>query len=75
MEAGANVVTISNQLQDLQRLQAEYPTIEIACVDLRDWESTRKTVDSLGVFDGLVNNAGVAIIEPFLECTPTNFDQ
>ncbi|KAI8435936.1 hypothetical protein MSG28_004104 [Choristoneura fumiferana] len=72
---GANVVTISNQLEDLQRLQAEYPTIETACVDLRDWDSTRKTVDSLGVFDGLVNNAGVAIIEPFLECTQTNFDQ
>ncbi|XP_063361692.1 L-xylulose reductase-like [Cydia amplana] len=72
---GANVVTISNQPDELHTLKSEYPTIETAYVDLCDWVATRKAVESLGVFDGLVNNAGVAIIEPFLECTPTSFDR
>ncbi|KAJ2946013.1 hypothetical protein O0L34_g4933 [Tuta absoluta] len=72
---GANVVTISNQQENLDKLKKEYPSIEVACVDLRDWDKTRAVVESLGAFDGLVNNAGIAIIESFLECKPHNFDE
>ncbi|CAG9786190.1 unnamed protein product [Diatraea saccharalis] len=72
---GANVVTISNQPENLKKLKQQYPSIEVAAVDLRNWEQTREIVDSLGVFDGLVNNAGVAIIEPFMEATPSSFDE
>ncbi|XP_026725278.1 L-xylulose reductase-like [Trichoplusia ni] len=71
----ANVVVLSNQPDNLEKLKEEYPAIETVCVDLRNWEETRKAVDSLGVFDGLVNNAGIAIIEPFLECTPESLDE
>lgn len=68
-------MTLSNQPDQLEKLKKEYPSIEIASVDLRDWDKTREIVDSLGIFDGLVNNAGVAIIESFLECKPTSFDE
>ncbi|KAJ8728117.1 hypothetical protein PYW08_016502 [Mythimna loreyi] len=71
---GAHVVVLSNQLENLEKLKKEYPTIEIACVDLLDWDKTRDTVDSLGTFHGLVNSAGVAIIESFFECSPASFD-
>ncbi|KAJ8730132.1 hypothetical protein PYW07_017170 [Mythimna separata] len=71
---GAHVVVLSNQPENLEKLKKEYPTIETTCVDLRDWDKTRETVDSLGTFDGLVNSAGVAIIEPFFECSPESFD-
>ncbi|CAH0397913.1 unnamed protein product [Chilo suppressalis] len=71
---GANVVAISNQPENLKKLKQQYPCIDVATVDLRNWEQTREIVDSLGAFDGLVNNAGVAIIEPFLEATPGSFD-
>lgn len=72
---GANVVTLSNQPENLAKLKKEYPSIEVVSVDLRDWDKTRQVVDSLGAFDGLVNNAGIAIIEPFLECKPSSFDE
>lgn len=72
---GANVVTLSNNAENLEKLREEYPTIEVVFVDLRDWDKTREIIDSLGVFDGLVNNAGVAIVQPFLECSPESFNE
>lgn len=72
---GANVVALSDQPENLESLKKEYPTIDIACVDLRDWDKTEEVVHSLGVFDGLVNSAGIAIIESFLECSQANFDK
>ncbi|CAK1596086.1 unnamed protein product [Parnassius mnemosyne] len=72
---GANVVALSHQAKNLEKLRSEYPSIEIACVDVRDWDKTRGVVDSLGVFHGLVNCAGVGLMEPFLECKPTTFDE
>ncbi|KPJ08153.1 L-xylulose reductase [Papilio machaon] len=71
---GANVVALSHQADNLYKLKSEYPSIETACVDVRDWDRTRQVVDSLGVFHGLVNCAGVGLMEPFLECKPTTFD-
>ncbi|XP_028174661.1 D-erythrulose reductase-like [Ostrinia nubilalis] len=71
---GASVVALSNQPENLQKLKNEYPSVEIVNVDLRDWDQTRQVVESLGVFHGVVNNAGVAIIEPFLESKPGSFD-
>lgn len=72
---GANVVTISNQPENLEKLKKEYPSIQVANVDLRNWDKTREVIDSLGVFDALVNNAGIAVIEPFLECSVASFDE
>ncbi|XP_013199789.1 L-xylulose reductase [Amyelois transitella] len=71
---GAAVVVITNIAENVQKLKAQYPTIEVVCVDLRDWVETKECVDSLGVFDGLVNNAGVVLNQPFLECTKELFD-
>ncbi|XP_075973470.1 L-xylulose reductase-like [Anticarsia gemmatalis] len=71
---GANVVIISNNADNLNTLKKEYPSIDIAYVDLNDWSETRKVVDSLGVFDGLVNNAGVIKIESFLDCSAASLD-
>ncbi|CAG4979972.1 unnamed protein product [Colias eurytheme] len=72
---GADVVALSHQLESLQKLKHEYPSIEIACVDLCDWNKTREVVESLGVFHGLVNCAGFIHNQPLLECTPEVFDQ
>ncbi|XP_068632069.1 D-erythrulose reductase-like [Battus philenor] len=72
---GATVTALSNQAENLYKLKSEYPSIETACVDLCDWDTTRSVVDSLGVFHGLVNCAGVGLMEPFLECKPSTFDK
>lgn len=72
---GANVVIVSNQLENLEVIKKEYPSIEVVCVDLCDWDKTREAVNSIGVLDGLVNSAGVIFIEPFLEFSPESFDK
>lgn len=53
----------------------EYPSIDIVDVDIEDWDKTREVVESLGHFDALVNNAAVAVCEPFLDCSPSDFDK
>uniref|UniRef100_A0A2A4JCF4 Ketoreductase domain-containing protein n=1 Tax=Heliothis virescens TaxID=7102 RepID=A0A2A4JCF4_HELVI len=73
--AGANIVALSRTRSHLETLQSEYPSIDIVDVDVADWEKTRKVVESLGHFDALVNNAAIAICEPFLDCSPSDFDK
>ncbi|XP_038212272.1 L-xylulose reductase-like isoform X2 [Zerene cesonia] len=73
--AGANIVALSRTRSHLEALQSEYPSIDIVDVDIADWEKTRSIVESLGPFDALVNNAAIAICEPFLNCTPSDFDK
>ena len=43
------------------------PRIICHMCDLRDWDGTRKLVESLGPIHLLVNNAGVSKSAPFLE--------
>ncbi|CAH1720262.1 unnamed protein product [Aphis gossypii] len=43
-------------------------------VDIGDWESTYCKILEIGPVHGLVNNAGVAHIEPFLETTQHGWD-
>lgn len=50
------------------------PKIQPICVDLRDWDATRKAVQNILPIDLLVNNAGVACLSPFLDATPEGFD-
>lgn len=73
--AGANIVALSRTRSHLESLQIEYPSIDIVDVDISDWNKTREIIESLGHFDALVNNAGVAVCEPFLSSSPANFDK
>ena len=45
------------------------------CIDVSDIEATKKEVGKLGPIHLLVNNAGVADIQPFLEVTPESYDR
>ncbi|VVD05646.1 D-erythrulose reductase-like [Leptidea sinapis] len=73
--AGANIVALSRTRSHLEALQSEYPSIDIVDVDVSDWEKTRTAIESLGTFDALVNNAAIAICEPFLTSSSSNFDR
>lgn len=73
--AGANIVALSRTRSHLEQLQSEYPSIDIVDIDIADWDKTRNVIESLGHFDALVNNAAIAICEPFLICSPDNFDK
>lgn len=44
------------------------------CVDLADWDATERALKDMGPVDLLVNNAGCAMLQPFLEITEDSFD-
>ncbi|KAL1453043.1 hypothetical protein WDU94_007219 [Cyamophila willieti] len=68
------VIALSKTLSNLELLKHKYPQIQIVQVDLQDWESTRREVSKLGPVDILINNAGVAILQPFLDIDENSFN-
>ena len=68
------VIALSKTKKNLDSLVKEDPKIQTVCVDLGDWDATRKVVKSVLPIDMLVNNAGVAILNPFLTAKPEDFD-
>ncbi|XP_073092228.1 carbonyl reductase [NADPH] 2 [Manis javanica] len=73
--SGARVVAVSRTNADLVSLSKECPGVEPVCVDLGDWEATERALGSVGPVDLLVNNAAVALLQPFLETTKEVFDR
>ncbi|XP_024409716.1 carbonyl reductase [NADPH] 2 [Desmodus rotundus] len=73
--SGATVVALSRTSANLVSLSEECPGIETVCVDLGDWEATEQALGSVGPVDLLVNNAAVAMPQPFLEVTKEVFDR
>lgn len=69
------VFALSKSSENLQSLLLEVPGIRTVITDLEDWEATEKAVKDLGHIDLLVNNAGVAILEPFLDIKSQSFDK
>ena len=51
------------------------PAIRPVCVDLTNWENTKKAVESIGPIDLLVNNAAVLNPQPFLDVDEKTFDE
>lgn len=45
------------------------------CVDLADWEATEAALSTVEDIDLLVNNAAVAVLQPFLQVTKEAFDR
>lgn len=71
---GAKVIAVSKSVDALKSLQSDCPNIDIIQVDLNNWNETKKLLASVPELDGLVNNAGVAVIKPFNELTESDFD-
>lgn len=74
---GAKIYAFSRSKGPLDELKNDCPNINIVTIDLSDWNATieaLKILDGVEV-DGLVNNAGVAIIKPFLQLTEKDFDE
>ncbi|XP_058449718.1 L-xylulose reductase [Malaya genurostris] len=70
----AQVIAVSRSLGPLEALKSECPSIEIIQVDLSDWNATTEALKAIDRVDGLVNNAGIAIIKPYEELTEQEFD-
>ncbi len=54
-------------------IQAE--NIHPVCVDLEDWDATRKAVEDLGPVHLLVNNASIASMQTILEIDKASLDR
>lgn len=73
--AGVQVIALSRTRADLESLAQEGAGIQVLCVDLADWEATEAALSKVGDVDLLVNNAAVAMLQPFLEVTKEAFDR
>jgi L-xylulose reductase len=73
-ERGARVVAISRTIEDLKALQEE-TGCDIITADLADAEAVRAVARSAQPIDLLVNNAGIAELQPFLDTTVESFDR
>lgn len=65
-------------MEPLKALKAECPNIITVPVDLGKWDETRTVLKQLlenQTIDGLVNNAGIAIIKPFEQLSEKDFDE
>jgi len=70
---GAEVYALSRTQEHLQTLSREAAGIHPIVCDLGDPEATKAALATLGVMDMLVNNAGVAQLQPFLDMETTSF--
>lgn len=74
IERGARVIALSRSAEDLAKLSDETGCETIA-VDLANAQVTRDAVRAAQPVDLLVNNAGLAILQSFLDTTVEAFDQ
>jgi len=72
---GAETFALSRTESDLISLKEECPQVNTIVCDLMDREQTEKSVKSCGCIDLLVNNAAIAICEPFLEVSTESFQK
>ncbi len=72
-ERGADVVAISRSAADLDSLREETGCRVIAC-DLADPEAARAAAKQAMPVDYLVNNAGITILDPFVDVRIEDFD-
>ncbi len=72
-ESGASVVALSRTPSELDSLKREIGC-ETIVADLADPDVAHNAAEKAEPIDLLVNNAGVAILEPFLDATAEAFD-
>jgi L-xylulose reductase len=70
----AQVVALSRTASDLQSLQKEI-NCEVIAAELGNPEADRRAAEQAGDIDFLVNNAAVALLEPFLQITVEAWDK
>jgi NAD(P)-dependent dehydrogenase (short-subunit alcohol dehydrogenase family) len=72
--SGASVVAAARNVNELARL-AEETGCEPLTLDVGDEAAIDEALASLDVFDGLVNCAGITVLEPALDTTAGSFDR
>ena len=71
---GAEVVAVSRSAEDLATLAQNHGCLAVVA-DLETAQGARDAADAAGPIDLLVNNAGISILQSFLDTTPEAFDR
>jgi L-xylulose reductase len=74
VDCGAEVVAISRTQSDLDSLHAAYGCHTLLA-DIGHADAARQAAEDAGPIDLLVNNAGIALLSPFLEATVAEWDE
>jgi len=74
-KCGAEVIALGRSKPHLDSLKEEVPSIHIIQIDLANWTATRTALKDIANIDLLVNNAGLAILEPLTEVTEEHVDK
>lgn len=69
----AHVFAVGRDIESLPSTSGQKLTK--VTVDIGDWDETYNKILEMGPVHGLVNNAGVAHIEPFLDTTQHGWDE
>lgn len=72
---GAKVYALSRTQGNLETLKAECPSVQTICYDLFNIGGIRESLEPHLPFHYLVNNAGVAFLEPFVDVTEEAYDK
>lgn len=74
-EHGATVFALDKNKKSLEALKEEFRNVTTICVDLRDWDETRRLVKSVAPIDHLVNNAAITQTSYFDEIAAEQIDE
>ncbi|KAF5287517.1 hypothetical protein FQA39_LY04145 [Lamprigera yunnana] len=74
VQCGADVIAVGRTQSDLDSIKLEHPSIRTIVLDIQNWSKTKEALKDVGNIDLLVNNAGVAILEPILDVSEASFD-
>lgn len=72
VDLGAFVYTID---KDIVKSLKELPNTKQITCDVSNWDDAYNKVLEIGPVHGLVNNAGIAVIEPFFDVTQFGWDK
>ncbi len=70
------MIAVSRSQKPLEELKLKAPNVDTIQLDLSDWNKTKEVLGKITLkLDGLVNNAGIAIIKSVEEISEEDFDQ
>ena len=74
-ELKAEVTAVDVAKDRLEKLKEQYSSIHTVQADLCNWQQTKDALQNETPFQLLVNNAGIALLQPMLEVTEDSFDK
>ncbi|ODM94293.1 Carbonyl reductase [NADPH] 2 [Orchesella cincta] len=66
---GAVVLALDKNSETIHQLRSQLPNVVAEVVDITDWESTKRVIESFGDIHHVVNNAAIVKFQKFMDIT------